>query len=1163
MTGWESSDARLASFYRKPKSWSWPHAETFKATPATLSEAGFYFQPVEKGSDNVICFLCHKTMDGWNADNDPFKEHLDFSPRCGWAIVRSIPYVEDGGLPFHWDNEADLPRGERMTNARIQTFGDWWPHAKTPGWFGTVYRMANAGFIFAPTDDNPDNCQCPYCNIALDGWEAWDDPVHEHQRRTPNCPFFATRLEAPTKASMAKSRKRIETKETSVSKSTRTQRTRAADNTATTTTTTTTRSGRTAKSQATSKPVVVQTLTAVEVQTGKTRSTIGASVTSVQPTLPSTRSSRATKVATTSTPSTATAPITVEPTTPTTEPTTTLASTSTTTSTTRKRRLGKDTQKQRQTDIKGSLIRKGDKDEELEQQDKEDHSPDLEEPSEEKDAIIGRKRTRTVTKRVRITSRVPSSDVEDDDHVDLDNVQIKREKKDPLSASTRRPADAAEERNGPENEAVPVSAPDVEAGQVNKASRSRKTSAEETLQCQRVLEEEVPISQPEHDDEDVGHDKECDVVQDDQEQEDGYGHQGHDQLESKQHFTTEVTMAEPEPEPEPEPQPISEPKTEADITSESISQKNDVDNDKEQQGLPLYDSGANVDDRGRDHGNEEQPSTPPAKGPLEEGDYVPCTPVKDKPLSLPRFEEMMEIPMDPSTPVRTAVSKLDMDDWEEDERRESGHSTRTHMTSPLQSPSHWLQSGLSSSTPKIRKAPIHLGTTPKRRNRDFLGSMSPSMQSPLGRSKSRSSHVTASPFSDVASPCQKRKAKASLSPEAKQEQLIERLGNLMQDNANQEVMAVAEQAVKEQVKLLKRSQIREKKQAEALARSHQGQGGEHEQEQERQHDHEHDHGHDNEHEHEYGLEKDYVASSDKQDLEMQAVEIKEGGAGASRVPSAPGTPERRNFLKGHHVMRTPNGKSPGLLLLHGSDHKTISETPGNRMVATTPLPISQVISALGAASRRANPQESPVPFVRTPVRQADRTFRLEGLERASPLQFSARHKDHIHEADIDIVGDDDYVDDEEEDDIDGVGGGRVLWKGLSSKETSTSHQVVTRISGVKPFGQTSMSTPTSLSNSSRHGLIEMQDKHAREVKQRSRPGQSEQEYERDRERARLLSEAGMTEEEMHMTVEEFHKALVAKEIHALELAAEAWVQRFEEESQRVRMALLEGAENEW
>lgn len=64
--------------------------------------------------------------------------------------------------------------------------------------------MANAGFIYAPTDDSDDNVQCPYCETALDGWEIQDNPVHEHQRRRPNCPFFATRASAPTKASAAK-----------------------------------------------------------------------------------------------------------------------------------------------------------------------------------------------------------------------------------------------------------------------------------------------------------------------------------------------------------------------------------------------------------------------------------------------------------------------------------------------------------------------------------------------------------------------------------------------------------------------------------------------------------------------------------------------------------------------------------------------------------------------------------------------------------------------------------------------------------------------------------------------------------------------------------------------------------------------------------------------
>lgn len=68
--------------------------------------------------------------------------------------------------------------------------------------------MANAGFFYAPTDTSADNVQCPYCGLALEGWEASDDPVHEHQRRKPTCPFFATRAAAPTKASAAKAKTR-------------------------------------------------------------------------------------------------------------------------------------------------------------------------------------------------------------------------------------------------------------------------------------------------------------------------------------------------------------------------------------------------------------------------------------------------------------------------------------------------------------------------------------------------------------------------------------------------------------------------------------------------------------------------------------------------------------------------------------------------------------------------------------------------------------------------------------------------------------------------------------------------------------------------------------------------------------------------------------------
>ena len=32
--------------------------------------------------------------------------------------------------------------------------------------------------------------ECVQCGLALDGWEADDDPVTEHQKRARKCPFF-------------------------------------------------------------------------------------------------------------------------------------------------------------------------------------------------------------------------------------------------------------------------------------------------------------------------------------------------------------------------------------------------------------------------------------------------------------------------------------------------------------------------------------------------------------------------------------------------------------------------------------------------------------------------------------------------------------------------------------------------------------------------------------------------------------------------------------------------------------------------------------------------------------------------------------------------------------------------------------------------------------
>lgn len=62
-----------------------------------------------------------------------------------------------------------------MEEARIATFGKWWPHSK--GFYGTVKKMAKAGFHYNPMIDSDDNVSCIYCGMSLDGWEPKDVPL--------------------------------------------------------------------------------------------------------------------------------------------------------------------------------------------------------------------------------------------------------------------------------------------------------------------------------------------------------------------------------------------------------------------------------------------------------------------------------------------------------------------------------------------------------------------------------------------------------------------------------------------------------------------------------------------------------------------------------------------------------------------------------------------------------------------------------------------------------------------------------------------------------------------------------------------------------------------------------------------------------------------------
>ncbi|CAG8455786.1 2658_t:CDS:2 [Acaulospora morrowiae] len=167
---------RLNSFTSKKK--KWPHTDkNYKATPEMLAKAGFYYLPAPRSPDNVICFLCHKSMEGWDPTDDPNIEHITHSPECAWALCYCMTRkFADKKLPSNLDDDHS-PSSKRMEELRLMTFGNWWPHEGKKGWIGTAKKMAKAGFVFASSIHTPDNVMCTYCEVSLGDWEQKDDPM--------------------------------------------------------------------------------------------------------------------------------------------------------------------------------------------------------------------------------------------------------------------------------------------------------------------------------------------------------------------------------------------------------------------------------------------------------------------------------------------------------------------------------------------------------------------------------------------------------------------------------------------------------------------------------------------------------------------------------------------------------------------------------------------------------------------------------------------------------------------------------------------------------------------------------------------------------------------------------------------------------------------------
>lgn len=168
----------------------WPSHVPIK--PKNLAEAGFYYVGEDPSDDTVCCFSCGGKLDGWKADDNPEEKHRRyFGSHCEFIQDKDSDDVCDSASSsrqrnYRLQNRFDPIEDDDMENEeqRIHSF------QRNNGWSGAVdpRKLAAAGFYFTGIDDK---VKCFACDVSLWCWEPEDDPISEHLKKEPECPYLS------------------------------------------------------------------------------------------------------------------------------------------------------------------------------------------------------------------------------------------------------------------------------------------------------------------------------------------------------------------------------------------------------------------------------------------------------------------------------------------------------------------------------------------------------------------------------------------------------------------------------------------------------------------------------------------------------------------------------------------------------------------------------------------------------------------------------------------------------------------------------------------------------------------------------------------------------------------------------------------------------------
>lgn len=160
---------------------NWPQHVPVK--PRLLAEVGFYYVGETQNDDTVCCFACQGKLNHWKATDIPEQRHSEnFGKFC--------PLVRDVSDTLLWEDHS-APNGSydpfyddmETEEQRLRSFqrNNGWPAPVPPR------KLAAAGFYFTGIGDT---VKCFACDVSLAKWEAEDDPISEHVRNYPDCPFL-------------------------------------------------------------------------------------------------------------------------------------------------------------------------------------------------------------------------------------------------------------------------------------------------------------------------------------------------------------------------------------------------------------------------------------------------------------------------------------------------------------------------------------------------------------------------------------------------------------------------------------------------------------------------------------------------------------------------------------------------------------------------------------------------------------------------------------------------------------------------------------------------------------------------------------------------------------------------------------------------------------